>query len=186
MSASLLTVEEWAELDEDDSRELVNGVLEDSEVPDVTHETVVWWLAQLLGYFRARGGWAGVSGLKLGLAADRGRLGDVVCYEKPPPPRGVVRVPPTLIVEVISPGKKNRRRDRFDKVADYAAFGVRFYWLVDPELRTVEILELGREGKYVHALGASEGRLENVPGCPDLIVDLDELWAELDRLGSGS
>ncbi len=35
------TVEEWEALDEDDDRELVDGVLVESEMVDVVHETVV-------------------------------------------------------------------------------------------------------------------------------------------------
>ncbi|WP_437632331.1 hypothetical protein [Sorangium sp. So ce854] len=33
------------------------------------------------------------------------------------------------------------------------------------------------------AQGAAGGRLEAVPGCEGLVLDLDALWGELDRLG---
>jgi len=45
------------------------------------------------------------------------------------------------------------------------------------------VLDLGADGRYVHALTATEGLITNVPGCPQLVVNLDELWAEIDRLG---
>jgi Uma2 family endonuclease len=67
-------------------------------------------------------------------------------------------------------------------VMDYAAFGVRHYWLVDPELRSLEILELRADGLYAHVLGAASGVLDEIPGCEGLTLDLDALWAEIGRL----
>ena len=39
-----MTLEEWAAMPEDDEGELVDGVLVEEEMPDLTHETVVAWL----------------------------------------------------------------------------------------------------------------------------------------------
>jgi Uma2 family endonuclease len=100
-----------------------------------------------------------------------------------PPGYGAVCTPPDVVIEIVSPTARDARRDRVEKVTDYAAFGVRYYWLVDPALRTLEIYELGADGRYVRALGASEGRGETIPGCAGLTLDLDALWAEIDRLG---
>ena len=57
-----------------------------------------------------------------------------------------------------------------------------WYWLLDPQLRSLEILQLDAGGRYLHVLGATHGTLEAVPGCEGLILDLDELWAAIDSL----
>jgi Uma2 family endonuclease len=77
----------------------------------------------------------------------------------------------------------DERRDRVEKMGEYASFGVRFYWLVDPALGSVEIFEL-HEGRFARAVAATAGELRHVPGCPGLTVDVDELWAELARLAA--
>ena len=59
---------------------------------------------------------------------------------------------------------------------------MKYYWLVDPELRSFEIWELGADGRYVRAVATTAGKVDRVPGCEGLIVDIDALWAEVDRV----
>lgn len=181
-----LSLTEWLDLPEDEPGELVDGRLEEEEVPDFVHEALVALLAHLFaGWILPRGGMVAGSEVKLVLGERQGRKPDLVIYlpgSPLPPRRGPVRVPPDIAVEILSPKPRDIRRDRVEKLSDYAAFGIRFYWLVDPELRTLEVLELGPDGRYVHALGATSGTLESVPGCEGLVVDLDSFWATVDRL----
>ena len=184
-----LSLSEWAALPEDEPGELVDAHLVEEEVPDCTHEVVVAFLvATFHPWLWNRRGIVMGSEAKFAVGPRRGRKPDVSVYltsNRRPPMHGVIPVPPDLVVEVITPTPRDVRRDRVDKVSDYAAFGVRWYWLLDPELRTLEILELGSDGRYVHALGEADSgeALENVPGCPGLVLDLPALWRRLDELG---
>ena len=91
-------------------------------------------------------------------------------------------VPPDIPVEIVSERPRDQRRDRVvEKLDEHAAFGVRRHRLVDPQARTVEILE-PHDGRYLHVLGATVGRVEDVPGCPGLVLDLDALWAPGDEV----
>lgn len=185
-AARRMTLEEWAELDEDDSRELVNGVLEEPEVTDCIHEVVVTRLvADLDAYLRPRGGFAFASGLGYAVRKDTGRFADVACYlAGRRPEHGIVRTPPDVIVEVVSPRPRDARRDRIDKLADYAAFGAKQYWLVDPHVRTLEIWRLDAKRRYARLAAVASGKLRRIPRLPGFVLDVDALWHEVDRLTS--
>lgn len=49
---------------------------------------------------------------------------------------------PDLVVEILSPGADNIRRDRIAKRQLYARHGVAEYWMVDPEKRALEVYRL--------------------------------------------
>lgn len=53
-----------------------------------------------------------------------------------------------LAVEITSLDTGGRRRDRIDKRDLYEQYGIREYWMVDPDARTVEVLFL-QSGTYV-------------------------------------
>jgi Uma2 family endonuclease len=185
---TLLTLEQWAALPEDVEGELVDGRLTEEEVGDLTHESAVSWLVwNLRNWLAPRGGgFVFTSDAKFAVGRRRGRKPDVTVFlpgTRPPPRRGLVRVPPDMAVEVVSPSPRDERRDRVEKMADYASFGVRYYWLVDPMIGSLEVFELGPDRRYVRALGATSGRLAAIPGCAGLTLDLDALWRDIDRLG---
>jgi Uma2 family endonuclease len=181
-----LTVEQWADLDEDVEGELVDGEIVEEERPSVLHEAIAAWLLTLLRlWVHPLGGIAFGAELKLAVSKRRGRKADTSAYlpGRPLPGRsaGATRRAPSLVVEVVSPRPRDVRRDVVDKKKEYAAFGVPYYWLVDPHARTFEVLELGPDGRYTVALSAAEGT-QPIPGCDGLVVDLDELWAVGDLL----
>jgi Uma2 family endonuclease len=179
-----MSIEEWEQMDEDEPGELVDGRLEEEEVADSPHEVVVSALLRvLLLWAHERRGRVLSSELKYALTARRGRKPDISVFftrDRKLPRRGATRIPPDVAVEVASPRPRDRRRDRIEKLREYATFGIRWYWLVDPEARSVEILGLGDDGHYVHVVDAAEGVVE-VPGCEGLSLDLDALWREVEE-----
>lgn len=186
LGSGSVTMDDWAALDEDDSRELVDGALEEAELPSVLHEIIVTWLQLLLGpYFRARGGTT-LGAVKLAIQPRRGRIPDLACYHegRPLPLEGVVTVPPDVVIEVVSSRPEDERRDRIAKPQDYAELGALHYWIVDPWVRSVEIFELDGQKRYVRVVAATGSVVDPVPGLPDLKLDIDAMWAEIERVGA--
>lgn len=183
-----MTDEEWANLPEDEEGELVDGLLVEEEVPDWLHETVVTWIVTHLRLWaRPRGGLVAGSELKYILRPGRGRKPDISMIlpgRKRPPARGALRNPADVLIEIVSPSPRDARRDRFEKFGEYATFGAKYYWIVDPALRTFEFFELNEQGRYTQMRAADSGKVENVPGCEGLVLDLDDLWKELDEFST--
>ena len=80
---------------------------------------------------------------------------------------------PDLVVEILSPN--TAERDRELKLTLYSRYGVREYWIVDPEDSSVEVMVLEEAGvrstrRYI------SGRVGS-PLLPGLVVALDEVFA---------
>jgi Uma2 family endonuclease len=66
---------------------------------------------------------------------------------------------PDLVVEIISPS--TIVRDRYEKREQYARFGVKEYWLLDPANRSVEILTLETGRLALHSIATEKGCVES-------------------------
>lgn len=179
-----MTIEQWANMAEDEPGEFVDGYLVEEEVPDFLHESVVAWLVfTLRSWGKPRKAFVFPSELKYAVSERRGRKPDVSMYAPSVHTKNVnlTREPPLLMVEVLTPTARDVRRDRVEKMTEYAQFGVRSYWIVDPKNRYIECYELSKDGRVFLSATAAQGQLE-VPNFDDLVLDLDELWSEVDRV----
>jgi Uma2 family endonuclease len=81
--------------------------------------------------------------------------------------------PPDLAVEVLSPG--TTRVDRRDKFKQYAEGKVRYYWIVDPKMRTIEAYRLVG-GKYTGRVRGSGSDVIELAPFRGLKIPLAKLW----------
>jgi Uma2 family endonuclease len=81
--------------------------------------------------------------------------------------------PPTLVVEILSPS--TTAIDRSTKRQLYAKYGVRYYWIVDPEARVVEAYVLS-EGAYRFSARAAGSEPVSLPPFPDLAFVPASIW----------
>ena len=84
-----------------------------------------------------------------------------------------IRGAPDLVIEITSPGTEDR--DRHYKKTLYARHGVREYWIVDPESKTVEIYIPGEKGFELARAYRADEVLES-PLLQGLKVDLKEVF----------
>jgi Uma2 family endonuclease len=82
---------------------------------------------------------------------------------------------PELVVEVVSPGATNARRDREAKLKLYSVQGVREYWIVDPRAQTVAVY---RRHQAQLRLEATLGRDDTLtsPLLPGFALPVAELF----------
>ncbi len=69
--------------------------------------------------------------------------------------------PPRLVVEVVSPTKKNRDRDYIAKRQQYAERGIPEYWLLDPEQQSITVLALVDQQYTEHGVFQGSDRLDS-------------------------
>jgi Uma2 family endonuclease len=90
--------------------------------------------------------------------------------------RGKLYAAPELVVEVLSPGWKNIRRDRETKLKLYARRGVDEYWIADWPRHTIEVYR--RTGELL-TLAATLGPGDTLasPLLPGFALPLERLFA---------
>jgi Uma2 family endonuclease len=157
------TVEEW---DEDYTYELIHGILVVTPVPLPQETGPNERLGQWLLNYRDQH----PQGSRLDYTlmeqyvrtADSRRRADRLIWA------GLGRLPrltqdvPTIAVEFVSAGKRNRHRDYVEKRQEYLTLGVREYWIIDRFRRTLTVCRSGAEDRVIGE--AEVYRPELLPG----------------------
>jgi Uma2 family endonuclease len=91
---------------------------------------------------------------------------------------GRLHGPPELVVEVLSPGAENERRDRDAKLKLYSRRGVDEYWILDTHRRRMEVFRRQPADADVLRLAAvvREDDVIDSPLLPGFGVRLGELF----------
>lgn len=175
IAQQLITVEQFERMTFDVPTELVRGELSEQPMPFSQHGSVVLAIgAALLSWARA-GGYGAVFCNDSWVVTERNPdtvRGPDCAYirrEKLPSgklPRGTLRIPVDLAVEVLSPS--DRWSEVMDKILEYLRNGTEEAWVVDPDERTVEVYRTDLQRPVRFDSNSTLTRPDLLPGfsCP--------------------
>ena len=166
--------------------ELINGVLYELEKPSARHREVVNAIADQLQTF--------LEGKAAGMSCDPMRT---CLFSRPDALPGEIDTvvypdilvacdglkigsgwysgAPDMVMEVLSP--ETQRRDRMDKLKLYERAGVKEYWLVDPDAKTVQVYLLEGEAYQLTEVYTAQNvaKVNVLPGC---FVELSKVFGK--------
>jgi Uma2 family endonuclease len=167
--------------------ELIWGRFHLSPSPTLAHQLIVSRLTERLDALaQPRGGMALPAPLDVSLALHSVVQPDIVFLRAPNLALLRQHQPavPDLLVEVLSPG--TMRLDRGEKLALYALYGVREYWLVDPEARAIEFLVHDGDCLVAADPRSLRGDVYFSPALDEVSLDCGSFWREISQRLSDS
>jgi Uma2 family endonuclease len=169
--------------DDGKRREIVDGELIVSSQPHYYHQLLGDDLVFALNTWgRPRGAGRATSAPGLILSPEEDVAPDVVWISSARLPHilsgGKLYAAPELVIEILSPGRRNITRDREAKRKIYSRHGVREYWIVDWVARSIEVYRrTGEQLTLVATLFASDTLRS--PLLPEFALSLEELFAPI-------
>jgi len=162
-TGSLVSVHEYLSTSYRPDCDYVDGVVLERNLGEKDHSLLQ---TEIAFYYRSRrkewGLWALVE-QRVQVSATRFRIPDV-CLLIGEPQDQIVRTPPFICIEVLSPD--DRLSEMRQRVEDYLAFGVPYVWIVDPATR--------------HAWRCTAGGMEEVTELrtenPETLVPVGDLF----------
>jgi len=174
------TVEDYLALDTGRLVEYSDGFLEFPPMPTMAHQDMLQFLFELLKAYvvKHRLGKVYVAPVPVWLGSREYREPDVFYVSTPRVqeaqgtyPRGA-----DLVIEVVSGGREDRKRDLVKKRYDYAQAGIPEYWIVDPDEKVIIVLRLEGDEYAEHGrFGPGETATSHL--LPGFTVPVDEVWA---------
>jgi Uma2 family endonuclease len=171
----------------DDTRyELIDGELHVAHQPHWGHQLVGTVLASaLLGWSLESG--RGMPNTAPGLifSPEDGVAPDVLWISHERLAEGLgddgkLHAAPELVIEILSPGPANEKRDRDLKLKLYAREGVDEYWIVDRIARTIEVFRRA-DGMLAPAETVNETGVLTSPLLPGFAYPVADLWRLVGR-----
>jgi len=178
----ILTVDDWEAMPHGDGKryEIIEGELFVSRSPGLTHQVVLANVITLFVLFLEKNP-IGAFLPEVGVILSKfsAVIPDLVILLKEQHDTIITNDrltgPPALVIEIVSPGAANSRRDRVDKLRLYSKHVVSEYWIVDPRKLTVDqYVSHGSSLKLSQTLQREEERLSSVviPGFSCLLSQI--------------
>jgi Uma2 family endonuclease len=180
----LLTIDDWDAMPHGDGNryEIIERELFVSCSPGLTHEVVLIKLIVSIGKFLEAnpiGTLAGGAGVILSNFS--GVIPDLIFFSHDVRDTLVkndrVHGPPTLVVEILSPGSSNIRRDRVVKLQVYEKHGVPEYWIVDLKNHAIERY-INRDSSLMLEETLNEDGTLTTPALPGFSCRVSEIFSQ--------
>ncbi len=169
-----IPVEEYLHSIYHPDREYVDGVIEERNLGEEAHSILQVYFSFLFRSQHREWNTRVFSEYRVQAAATRFRIPDVTVVRADTPRQNILRTPPLIAIEILSPDDTLKRLR--EKVGDYVRFGVEHIWVFDPYDRVAYLAD--ERGFHEPAEGSATAVL-TVPGTP-ISVQLAKVWAELD------
>ena len=149
----------------------VDGEVQERNLGEFDHGNLQTTVVAMLYAMRRNWHIRAVTELRVQVGPTRFRIPDVCVLSTDAPKEQIVRHPPLLCIEILSPeDRMSRVRER---IADFIRMGVREVWVFDPGTRTAMVCD------GVTTVEHTGGRL-SLPGTP-IGLDLAEVFSALDE-----
>ena len=174
------TYADYLEWEGPERYQLINGEVFMMASPSVTHQALLRELSTDFNVFlRGKSCKVFASPLDVRLFPKKDKSDNtvvqpdllVVC-DKKKISKGSIDGPPDLVIEIISPS--NTHSELFLKFNYYLQAGVREYWVIDPEIKQVQV-HVYENGHYLSTAYKENDRIA-VSVLPGLEIALDSLW----------
>jgi Uma2 family endonuclease len=167
--------------DDGNRYELIDGELYVSGAPGFTHQTILVNIVLAFGdYLRDHP--IGKIAPGVGVIFDdyNGVIPDLVFASRERMRKALIggrfHASPEIVVEILSPGASNERRDRHIKLNLYASRGAGEYWIVDPENRGLEVHRRNESGDLVLDISVRDNDELTCAALPGFPVTIDKFF----------
>lgn len=166
-------------IQEDKKMEFINGEIIFQSPSKLRHTNAVGLLLILLKTFVTKNDLGFVGSEKMLISLTRNDYEPDICFFDKSKSRDFksdqMQFPaPDFVVEVLSPSTE--KYDRETKFQDYAAHGIREYWIIDPEHEIIEQYILQNE-EYELLLKAKDGTIQSVV-LPEFKIQIRAVFDE--------
>lgn len=169
----------YENIQEDEKVEFINGEIIFQSPAKLRHTIAIKLLLKLLDTFVYKNGLGFVGSEKMLISLTRNDYEPDICFFDKSKSQHFksdqMQFPaPDIVVEVLSPSTE--KYDRTTKFQDYAAHGIREYWIIDAEHETIEQYFLQNED-YELLLKAKDGTIESVV-LPEFKIQIRAVFDE--------
>jgi len=171
----LIPVSEYLKTSYKPDRDYVDGELKERILGETPHATLQSFFATMFSNNRKAWGVRSFTEQRIQTSATHFRVADVCVLRFGDPPGGIIRTPPLICIEVLSPGQSFS--DIQEPIDDYLHMGVQNIWILDPVRRLAWYASI--DG--FHPLSGDEF---SVPGTP-IRIALADIYQELDEMAAG-